>query len=293
MDKANNHSGENKETALRQSRRGFTLIELLVVIGIILVLMSIVVVGFRHLNATTARRETIAELHIARDLLQEYENTNRGSNGAISNIEEPGKVQVPGPAGPGAPPAPDVFPVYLDEPPKPGSRTLPQKSKVEWADLFPNGAPSTTTPDMGDKSIQNSARYSAPAVQKTQDVMYLLLRDPKNRTTVSNVPPKRIMESAPNVSTPQGPNDISHAVLLDGWANPIIFVPAGGLVVNIPDASGKPLYYVVRSTGPIVLGASPTNQPPPPTLADRPFWASAGQDGDFTQGADNVYSFQD
>jgi hypothetical protein len=79
-------------------------------------------------------------------------------------------------------------------------------------------------------------------------------------------------------------------VLLDGWGNPIIFVPRGGIHVLIKNqTSGSNDTYLVRSTGTALI----TTSDPPMTGSERPFWASAGQDGDFTQGADNVYSFQD
>jgi hypothetical protein len=59
-------------------------------------------------------------------------------------------------------------------------------------------------------------------------------------------------------------------ILLDAWDNPIIFVPAGGLAL--------------RQGGQNLVIKSPDN---------RPFWASAGPDGDFQNGDDNVYSFEE
>ena len=257
--------------ALRHGRRGFTLIEILVVIGIILVLMSMVVLGFRHLNYTAARRETIAELHLCRDLLTEYENT-AGLN-AIEGLK--------GSVGNG------YDPVYVD----PNTGTEPD------AFLKPDDAGG----DMGDKS-KGSSRYESPAVVKTQGVpagapgvMYVLLRDPKNRAAVAGVTPKRLLEPEPtgNSNTPPSPNTLDNTVLLDGWGNPIIFVPRGGMHIFV---NGTP--YIVRSTG-TFPASDVTNHPITP--ADRPFFASAGQDGFFVdqnQGRadysiDNIYSFQD
>jgi hypothetical protein len=52
---------------------------------------------------------------------------------------------------------------------------------------------------------------------------------------------------------------------LDAWGNPIIFVPAGGLAG---------------------VHVDPVRSPD-----GRPFFASAGADGDFATGDDNLYSF--
>ena len=59
-------------------------------------------------------------------------------------------------------------------------------------------------------------------------------------------------------------------ILLDAWTNPIIFVPGTGLA------------------GVNVGGASKTIQAP----NNRPFFVSAGPDGDFSLGDDNLYSFE-
>jgi hypothetical protein len=58
-------------------------------------------------------------------------------------------------------------------------------------------------------------------------------------------------------------------IVLDLWGNPIWFVPAGAL--SVISANGHP--HVVHSPG------------------NRPFFVSAGPDGDFRTGDDNVYSF--
>jgi hypothetical protein len=63
----------------------------------------------------------------------------------------------------------------------------------------------------------------------------------------------------------------------DGWGNPIIFVPASiGL-------AGSSTQGVKLGTSTYVAITSPDG---------RPFWASAGPDGDFATGDDNVYSFE-
>ena len=296
---------------MRQRRRAFTLIELLVVIGIIMVLVALLVAGFRHLNATAARRETLAELHVLRGMTQDYEN-----KASFTGIEA-NAPQVPDPSAPYPNPTQAPFPVYVDPLTvvAPGSTLqwpivrLPANPPLpEIADTTTlTGAGAAQPPndladalgalsDMGDKSGAGSPRYTCGAVMRTWNVMYVLMRIPANRTVVQSIPSKRLLEATPG----QTPFPISQgAVLLDGWGNPIIFVPRGGIHVyskNPTNPGGPPNVYLVRSTGTFLLtpnGATTISKDPPMNGQERPFWASAGQDGDFTQGDDNVYSFQD
>jgi type II secretory pathway pseudopilin PulG len=247
---------------LRHQRRGFTLIEVLVVIGIMMTLIAILILGMRHLNATMATKETISELHICRGMLTEYE-----THSGMANIETT-TVQVKDASAP----PPSMFPVYQDT-------SATNKAFIALIDV---------TGDMGDRAA-NSIRYSSNAVMRTQDVMFVLMRIPANRTLVQSVQNKRILEPASGAAPAidQGP------VLLDGWGNPIIFVPAGGIHVNIKDPanpSGPPTDYIMRSTGMFLASQLSSHAS---LAADRPFFASAGQDGDFSIGEDNVYSFQD
>jgi hypothetical protein len=119
--------------------------------------------------------------------------------------------------------------------------------------------------------------------------MQILEQVPANRSLMQTVQSKRVLESTSGAPTTM---DQAGAILLDGWGNPILFVPAAGLEVNIinqANPSGPPLVYLVRTSGTIPMPATP----PPPGPTDRPFFASAGQDGDFSIGEDNVYSFQE
>lgn len=269
---------------MRHSRRGFTLIELVIVIGIIMILMGLLVVGYRHINATAARRESIAELHVMRGLLTDYEN-----HAGLAGIEFFATAQSADANGPLFSPPKPGFPVYMD----PASSLNATSNSMAWPSL----QIADIGTDMGDKSSASSARYAANAVQNTQEISYLLNKLPSNRTVLQSLQSKRILEMAPGQGAwmTAGPNPPSitmpfpPVVPLDGWGNPIIFVPRGGLHVNIKDANGNPQLYLVRSTGTVPVPSGD----PAMTGAERPFWASAGQDGDFTQGEDNIYSFQD
>ena len=90
-------------------------------------------------------------------------------------------------------------------------------------------------------------------------------------------------------------------MVLDGWGNPIIYVPKGGMVVWMnPSSPGS--YFLVRSSGTYQVADSKASSGlalPPVGVNDHPFFASAGQDGIFTDplgqtdnGIDNIYSFQ-
>jgi prepilin-type N-terminal cleavage/methylation domain-containing protein len=146
------------------------------------------------------------------------------------------------------------------------------------------GAPGDVNPT----TDPNAPRYGS-AVTYTQSIMLILTRVPKNKQVVSQLP-ARSMLNDPNGNPYTG---TTGPVLLDGWKNPIIFVPASGLVVNLAhgpgSANGGPTstQFTVRTSGVYAAGSVPAV-----SVADRPFFASAGQDGNFTNGDDNLYSFQ-
>lgn len=73
-------------------------------------------------------------------------------------------------------------------------------------------------------------------------------------------------------------------VLLDAWGNPIIFVPGGQLGLTVSSIPSP-----LAGSGVLVAGGRPFVVSSPD---DRPFWASAGPDGDFSLGDDNLYSFE-
>lgn len=96
-------------------------------------------------------------------------------------------------------------------------------------------------------------------------VMNLLLSIPANKTRLSGMPRDSTVQPPPGSTTPY-----PYAMLADPWENPILLVPSGGLTG-------------VKTSG----GSGLTIKSPD----GRPFWASAGPDGNFTEGDDNLYSF--
>jgi len=81
-------------------------------------------------------------------------------------------------------------------------------------------------------------------------------------------------------------------IFLDSWNNPILFVPASGLGTgaNAVSVAGK----ATAPLGAVGLGSLTVGQPTTiiKSSDNRPFWASAGPDGDFSTGDDNIYSFE-
>jgi len=117
----------------------------------------------------------------------------------------------------------------------------------------------------GDVAPGSTARQSA--VDSTKLVIQALMRNPKNKTFFAGLPAKGMVDL----------NGTRQQVLADGWGNPIIFVGRAGMSTSLgkkPDGSFSK------------TGVSVTNP------SGRPFWASAGPDGNFDAGDDNIYSFE-
>lgn len=117
-------------------------------------------------------------------------------------------------------------------------------------------------------------RYNSVAVTSTSALMGRLQGIPENRAMLAKVPNEKLLKRVAG--------KVDNPILLDAWGNPIIFVPAGGLSgVTISGTTGR----TVTSRGVIPDGGTLP-------AGVRPFWASAGPDGDFSKGDDNLYSFE-
>lgn len=226
-------------------QRAFTLVELVVVMGIILILVGLAMVGMRTLDKSAKEKSTKAALETAKSMLAELQTT-----GGIG----------------------DVTAIYSALSP---ANQIKQPDKVTLSDY--EGGVSTS-------------RYKSDAVKWTQQVMFRLLAIPANKAVLQKLPAERLLRKPGNgpAITPEMQmlsGEIYPPLLLDGWGNPIIFVPWDGLsevkIGSVVDNRVKSNEVVTPSTDPDKF------------TTGRPFWASAGPDGDFSTGDDNIYSFED
>ncbi|HEV2294386.1 MAG TPA: type II secretion system protein [Tepidisphaeraceae bacterium] len=258
-------------------RRGFTLIEILVTIGILLLLVGIVVFSMSRVSNSSRNRQTQITLGNLKNMIAELEAT-AGLGG-----RQPPHMWVDGNA-------------------------QPQTPSNFWKDADPtNSTPPEPDPLVIPQDVRSEAQRSeSAAVRNTQLAMTLLVAVPVNKTALSNLPSNSIMKMPNVIGT--NPYDESQqvGVPLDSWGNPIIFVPAGGLcgstAVQMWIGGNPPTGGVVpggtQQTGnaKMVVANPPagsTTQVGPIRSPDgRPFWASAGPDGDFRRADDNLYSFE-
>jgi type II secretory pathway pseudopilin PulG len=184
--------------------------------------------------------------------------------------------------------------------------------------------PFEIAPGLVTADSKNADRLS-PAIERTSEVMNRLMSIPDNKRIVEKIPSDQTMA----IQLADGHE--RHIVLLDGWKNPILYVPATGLAFvaakegTATTASSGTNY----ARGARVIARSKDMNPSRdavywtainatttiPPSADwfegirspdgRPFWASAGPDGAFGapvtgpgsvktagSGDDNIYSFE-
>jgi len=228
---------------------------MLVVIGVIMILMTLAVVGYQVVEKSAAGNQTKVTLNNLNAMLSELDAAAGSS--ALPKYTYPGTdangnpIQIEQTVIGAVPPTPD------------GSIwTISDVTAPYPSDRYPLPDAITTSP-------QNM-------VSRTQQiVMTALMRSPNNANAIKQMPASRLMKD-------QNGNPYQVPIILDGWGNPIIYVPRGGITVWVTTGSGPTLITVSR----------PDN---------RPFFASAGPDGDFSayspspapsqvRGDDNVYS---
>jgi type II secretory pathway pseudopilin PulG len=228
------------------------MIELLLVIGILLVLISMFFVGLRYVTQTARQRDTKAALETAKTMLNEYQQATHLNR---------------------APPNLTVSYWTATETLPPPSATVP------WAigPITPQTASTAASP-----------AYSNPSVTlgvDTAAVMYALEQIPANVTIINNLPANKKLVAL----FPLNDGTVQVTFLLDSWGNVILFVPSGGLVnVRFGGQTSTVTGQSAVGTTQTLGGASIRITSPD----SRPFFVSAGPDGDVSLGDDNVYSFQ-
>ena len=120
---------------------------------------------------------------------------------------------------------------------------------------------------VGDVNAGGGAR--AAALNNGKGAMQKLLSIPANKDALGQIPTKSFVAEA----------GVRQQALADGWGNPVVLVPATGMLVKVKDSAGTVVDTTIKAPG------------------NRPFWASAGPDGNFGGDAaayadDNVYSFE-
>jgi prepilin-type N-terminal cleavage/methylation domain-containing protein len=280
---------------------GFTLIEILVVIGIILVLIGIVFVALKHVGGASKSSATKIDLQNLQSMLAELENA-----GPLTTT-----IQFPYVTSDARFPAPP-------NPPYTVNLTLPP--------ALPWGVVGDVTESTYAGGVSND-RWQSFAVYSTQFVMGRLRSVPQTRQSLQSLPGERFVKAqaegasygtlTPNsTSLPiRTVNGSAHGmpdppIMADAWGNPIIFVPGGGLLTADIYSAAK-VYKkgsVVNNSGTFFRALKDGKLPAPagsdweqlpagfnPLVTapgNRPFFASAGPDGDFQSPDDNVYSFE-
>jgi prepilin-type N-terminal cleavage/methylation domain-containing protein len=309
----------------RNSARAFTLIEVLISIAVIGILVSILFLGIRGVTNSAKERQTRATMSILTTLVSNMENESRRS-GAVVLPTIPQWLWREG-AGPIAGVVEKNHaanaPLFLDlwaTPYRVDSNAIPGLDDQD--DGQPMDAP------MQVNESDPRAREAHRAVLNTQLVMNQIFRFPANISILENqpgssfralkwtlgnfdptttvVPANRVAYVLGNVVTHNGTSyrctntheatsppapptnwdvttKISALSPIDAWGNPIIFVTRTGLGTGAALVGGEP------PPGAVSLGGQSVTI----TNSDgRFFWASAGPDGDFSTGDDNVYSFE-
>jgi prepilin-type N-terminal cleavage/methylation domain-containing protein len=266
----------------RSSRSAFTLIEVLIVIGVILILIGLLFAGMKQWQANANRQVTLQRMQMLQGMMGELEA--QGPNQfrtqwfmTAGPLSATTYCNVLADNAPVPPPPPPGY-TFTNEPPfSATASTLGVDNRMQAIDDTAGGI-------MFQLSVlPNNAKalQSLPSNVMAAFVAQIPIPSGSPTQLPSTLTPGSLAAWVPTPPIPSGATSFG-PVVLDGWGNPIIFVPAGGLSnVYVNCNTSNPTLLTIPNV-PGVSIQSPDH---------RPFWASAGPDGDFVRGDDNIYSF--
>ena len=205
-------------------RSGFTLIELLVVIGIILLLIGLFYGGVKLVTAQAKERQTRTMLETCKTMFENYRQATHLSRTPAIPVSRAGVVWC-NLSGPGSIPQQFWTLCQIDAP---DANHIPNASLGSHTYNLPN----PTTMD--------------PALLDTICVMYTLESIPENKTIINNLPATEVLNVFfTSTMAPTANQQMSVALLLDAWGNPILFVPGGGFGYHAPNNNSGSFPYSV------------------------------------------------
>jgi prepilin-type N-terminal cleavage/methylation domain-containing protein len=277
---------------VRRDRRGFTLIEILIAMSIIAVLASLLFLAFHHVSGSARGNTTAVTLQTLRGMLTEFEQ----AGGRVANLDgiyaDFPYAQLPSMVPP--PPPTGAYPPTLVKEggaARFGEATIRTQRVMRRLAAIP-AVKSVMDNQHGD--VQMLVEFQSGVKYQPGDELIV----PKGGGQHDN-----FVCTAPNTTTaPPGAGwaatDRHTPVLVDGDRSPIIFVPSNGLSfvnlgdLGVVDPTTQQEKYTSKNATILAPGAKPNPPGTPPLLGVRPFFASAGTDGDFNKGDDNHYSFE-
>jgi len=275
-----------------RERKAFTAIELLIAIGIIVILAGMLLLGLKHMVGSTKNNSTQIGLQNARSMMAELETRDTLTN------------QLGG-----------IYPTYSTTP-------IPAPELVT-VDAYDS---STTIPQNNGRFLAPAVLRTQQVMAKLRampDNRQLLAKMAPERLLRPQAgglaygqyaPPTtpKLLTVSEQMPTPPEHGHPDAPILVDAWNNPIIFVPPAGLQVafaydgakqyavgEVVGAAGGPYFRNLRGSKGVTAVAGDDWEQMPPSFTGtvtspdgRPFFASAGPDGNFQSPMDNLYSFE-
>lgn len=284
-------------------RRAFTVIELMVVIGIIALLAGLLVMGVNKMQQSAKRRQTEQILENCRSMFAEFDAAKRPH------------YQPPDAASATPVPCPQNVTADLYKPPGTINDRFGTAVVISNAFMTQFRAMPVNAAALGKLSAESVTRlpgtlpnpspWTSGSNYKAFDLSSGRVYDPTDPgnaryicilshiSSTANQPPN------PIYWIPE-PTDNNTPVILDGWGNPVIFVPWGlgaDIVWSSPNPVPAGVLVVAGDRGIVMTAAGPiapklNARPIEVGRPSRPFFGSAGPDGDFSKGDDNLYSFE-
>ena len=295
-------------------RRGFTMIELAVVIALIALLATMLVMAIGHMQVNGKRQQTKMIMQNLSAMFADYDVNRRvpfgmgnasfsalsvaNQNALLDNVYAacPHDVTSGGSDRTGSQvQLTRYFMAQMMSIPSNATAIgkLPSGSLMTFVGVNPTPPPAAWIYSNSYSVYQGATDAAGNIYVRTQVYMDPLgtgtiLQDGQPNSATPAVPtytinaPPNYYYWMPALVVPTPPTPLPTPVVLDAWGNPIIFVMGGVLGARPGNAKAAPADFLIAGG----------NQFQVHSPDYHPFFASAGPDGDFSKGDDNLYSYE-